>query len=176
MNILGEFKIIKDHIYFRIVKKTRPWAIHTECLHKNKVWDKVKEYVKKGKKTVWYVITPVDMDFVQVETGCDLTKAEYEKVLVERYKWLEQNGQELQLHVHLRVKMNMYEDEDKKIEEEITNAYNWMKKNGFNPNKIVFGWWSYNKKAENTANQLGLEVSTRLDNYFIHDYDLLCLK
>ena len=176
MNPFKELGIVKDHFYFRMIKRTRQLTIHTECLHKENVWEAAQRYVDAGNKAIWYVVTPVNFDFVHAESGCRLSRQAWEKTILKRYKWLEAHGQRIEAHVHLRVKMHMYdssEERRKEVKHKITGAAAWLRKNGFRPEKIVFGWWSFNDFALETARRLGLEPTRRLDYYFIHDYDLL---
>lgn len=176
MNIFGEIGIIKDHLYYRVIKRTRPVTIHTECLHKENVWKAAQEFVSSGRKAIWFVVTPVNFDFISVESGCRMKKSEWENVVLERYKWLQSHGQTIELHVHMRVKMGLYDTEseaDEDVESKVNGAYKWLKDNGFSPSKIVFGWWSCNQHAIDVARENGLQTAKRLDNYFIHDYDLL---
>jgi len=177
MSLIRELRIIKDHWYFRTVKRTRPWAIHTECIHKDNVWKAVQKYVKSGRKDIWYVVTPENFDFVKTEAGVDISQNEWKKKILKRYKWLKDNGQEVQLHVHLRIKMNLYTGEEMKkdVDKKVAGGLRWLKKNGFDPTSIVFGWWSYNNYAISVAKKHGLHISQRLDNYFIHDYDVIGL-
>ncbi len=176
MGILGELRIIKDHIYFRIIRCTRPLTIHTECLHNDKVWDSAKRFVASGKKAIWYVITPVNSGLANREAGCDMSRRSWEKTTLKRYLWLRDHGQQIEAHVHLRVKMGLYSSEkeargDKEMK--IRGAASWLRKSGFSPSRIVFGWWSFDEHAARIAEEEGLKVTQRLDYYFIHDYDLL---
>ncbi len=176
MNILGELGIIKDHIHFRIIKRTRPLSIHTECLHKDNVWAAAQHFVDSGRKAIWFVVTTANYDFVKAESGCMEDAKELERTVAERYKWLQAHGQQIELHVHLRVKMELYDsgrEAAEDIRRKITDGVSWLKSNGFNPKEIVFGWWSSDKTAEDFAAEQGLRTVRRLDYYFIHDYDLL---
>lgn len=176
MCILNEFKIIRDHWYFRMIKRTKPWAIHTEAIDNEHVWKGVQNYVKSGRKDIWFVVTPINFDFVHTQSSITTTKKKWEKLMIERYKWLKDNGQEVQIHVHLKIKMDLYKNDrvrKKDINDKITKAVKWMRNNGFDTDKIAFGWWSYNDYAIEVAKKLGLETVERLDNYFIHDFDLI---
>lgn len=179
MQIAKELQIMKDHWYFRLIKRARPWAIHTECLHKANVWQAAKMYVDSGMNAIWFVLTPANYEFVKAESGVNTSRKTWERILLERYKWLRDHGQEIQLHVHLRIKMDLYTsgaELDKDVKNKISDSVKWMKTKGFDVNKIVFGWWSYNRHAAAIAESHGLRVINRLDYYFIHDYDLLSLK
>ena len=175
MKAIGELRIIKDHIYFRIIRRTRPLTIHTECMHKDNVWGAVQRVVYYGGNAMWFVVTPVNFDFVRTETGCGLKAQQWERIVLERYKWLAEHGQQIETHVHLRIKMSMYDSDEamkRDVNAKILGAVSWLKNNGFNPSMIVFGWWSCNGFAIAAAKKAGLKTVERLDNYFIHDYDM----
>jgi hypothetical protein len=174
MKIADELRIIKDHWYFRLIKRTRPLTIHTECMHKENVWEATKKFVNEGGFGIWYVVTPVNYEFVKAQSGCRLSEQDFEKTILERYKWLQDHGQKIQAHVHLRVKMHMYSPEEREdIGRKITDATKWLRKNGFEVDEIVFGWWSDDQEAVEIAGKNGLKKIGRLDYYFIHDYDLV---
>ncbi len=176
MDAFGELRIIRDHVHYRRIKRTRPLTVHAECLHDEQVWKAVKKFVTRKRSAIWYVLTPVNFDFVAAETGCTTSKKEWEKTVVERYKWLKNHGQRIEMHVHLRVKMGLYpskEEMKKDVRAKIGGAVSWMRKNGFNPKKVVFGWWSFNDYAISVARGFGIEPTGRMDYYFVHDYDFL---
>lgn len=176
MGVLNELRIIRDHFHFRLIRRTRPLTIHTECIHRDNVWEAAQRFVNSGKKAIWHVITPANFEFVNAETGCSTDRAAWEKVLLSRYRWLKEHGQKIELHVHLRVKMHLYEsrpEAERDAKEKIEHACSWLRSNGFSPAEVVFGWWSCDDFAKGVASRLGLRTVGRLDYYFIHDYDLV---
>lgn len=176
MGIFREIKIIKDHFYFRIIRRTRPLTIHTECIYNDNVWKSIQQFVLSGKKAIWYVITPVNFNLVLRESSHAMDRKLWEKTILKRYNWLREHGQQIEAHVHLRIKTALYDSENearKDEETKIRGAASWLRKNGFNPSRIVFGWWSFDRYAVRLAAEEGLKVTKRLDYYFIHDYDLL---
>jgi len=161
--------------YYRFARMTfnkifKTTAVHTEAIHNDKVWEKVKEFVK-NQDAEWFVLTPVDFEFAKTMFGFGGTAKQYEKTILQRYKWLQEHGQKIQLHVHLRYFVSMVSKKEQ--EEKIEGAINWMKKNGFDFDKIVFGWWSYNKISEEIVSKHGLVMPKYFDYYNIHDYDLI---
>ncbi len=172
---MSELSIIYDHLRYKIVRRTRPLTIHTEALHKERVWAAVQQWVEKGNNAVWYVLAPMNWDFVVAEMGVSLSKKEYEKLILSRYRWLQEHGQEIQAQVHLRILPQMYESEaeEKDVEEKVSGSIQWLKNNNFPVNKIVFGWWSFNQQAVDIAKKAGCEPVKRRDHYFIHDYDFV---
>ncbi len=176
ISAMSELSIIYDHLRYKLVRRTRPLTIHTEALHKERVWSAVQKWVEAGNKAVWFVVAPMNWDFVSAEMGVSLSRKEYESVLLERYRWLQQHGQEIQAQIHLRILPQMYEseaEEKKDLEEKVAGSIKWLKANGFPVTKIVFGWWSFNQQAAAFAQQLGVDPVRRRDYYFIHDYDFV---
>lgn len=175
----NELKVIFDHYKFKMLKHTRPITIHTEAIFNDKVWSQIKKFVLSGKKAVRYVITPANYEYAVAECGFKGTKKQYEKIILERYKWLQKNGQDMQLHVHTIRFPEMYLSRKELIadhEAKIREAVKWMKKNGFNVTKIVFGWWSYNRDSIAIAKKFGLETVKELDYWYAHDFDMLRSK
>jgi len=176
MSFFGELRIITDHYRHKLLKRTRVMTIHTEVLYDDRVWEKVKKYVLSGKKAIWFVLTPVNLDFLLGNNGYQGSGKEYEKKVLPRYKWLQEHGQDVQLHVHLRTIPQLYETTEearRDTEHKVKNGAEWLRKNGFNVDKIVFGWWSYNSISAEIAEKYGLKVVKRTDYYFLHDYDFL---
>ncbi len=174
-----ELKVIKDHYRFRVIKRMRPLHIHTEALYKDEVWKRVQQFVESGRSAVWFCLTPVNYEYINIEFGCKLSKAQYEKVLLQRYKWLADHGQEIQLHVHMRVLPELYDSPEESLREQETRlkaALAWMKKHGYSPTKIVYGWWAEDENSRQLAKKYGLENQLRFEHYYIHDYDFLLTK
>ncbi len=179
MGIIKELHVIYDHYKFKLLKKTKPLTVHTEAIFNDKVWEKVQEFVKSGRKVVWFVITPANYEYAIGEIGLDpkkISKEQYSKILLERYKWLQENGQEIQLHVHTIRFPEMYMSKEGLVadhESKIKEALEWLRNNGFNVTKIVFGWWSYNGDSIDVAKKYGLETVREMDHWFTHDFDML---
>lgn len=179
MSITNEFRIIRDHLKLKIIRKTRPLTIHTEAIYNEDVWRAVKAFVNSGKKAVWYVLAPTNLDYVRVHFDFRGRPEEYERTILKRYKWLAEHGQEIQLHVHLLKEMYMYGPRSRALAEQkkkISDAVEWMRANGFDVKKIVFGWWMYDRDSVAIAAKLGLKTIKRTDFYFIHDFDLPYLQ
>jgi len=174
MKLINEFRILRDHTKFLLLSRERP-HIHTEVIHSDIGWKAIKDFVNSGKDAVWFVLTPVNIDFVRATFGYNGVEKGYEKIILPRYRWLESNGQEIQLHVHLHVALNLFtDDSSSRIQEnKIKPAVSWMKKNNFHVNKVVFGWWSYNHISLDIAKKYGLKTINRLDSFYLHDYDLI---
>lgn len=164
----NKLKRIVRFVRSEFLKRGIP-SVHTETIHDKWVWKGIKKYSSKH-KAIWFVFTPENIDYVKAQAGFKGTKKDYEKIILERYKWLQRHGQEIQLHIHL----TMYPELISKTEKEktIKKAYNWLVSNGFNPTKIVFGWWIYDDDMVNISERLGLKVVGYYDYKHLHDYDL----
>jgi len=161
---------VSRFVRMKVNKITKPITIHTEAIQVDSVWEKIKEFASKN-KAEWFVLTPVNFEYAKYSIGFEGNKKEYEKIILERYRWLQERGQTIQLHVHVR---HLPETVSKKEKEEmIKDGYAWLKSNGFNPTKIVFGWWIHDDVMELMAKKLGLEVVGFYDYYFFHDYDFI---
>jgi len=182
LNSIGtEIKNIFIHYKYAITKVSkRPITFHTETVFNDRVWKKVVKFVEAGNKAIWFVITPVNYDFARTDHGLRLSKKEYEKVLIKKYNWLKEHGQEIQLHLHLsRVIIDMYDSKEQNIseqEEYFKQSIGWLKKNGFEVSKIAFGWWNYDKNSMRIAKKYNLEVVKQYDYYWLHDFDFIRKK
>lgn len=185
MNIFGsiatELRNIFVHYKYSLTKASkRPITFHTEAVFNERIWEKVVKFVQAGNKAIWFVLTPVNYDFAKTEHGLRLSKEDYEKVLIEKYNWLKDNGQEIQLHLHLsRVLTDMYDSKEQNIEEQeeyFQEAVDWLKRNGFEATKITFGWWNYDENSLELAKKYGLQVVKQYDYYWLHDFDFIRTK
>ena len=171
---ISELSRIINHYLFHL-KKFGKKTIHCEAIYDDDVWRAVKRFVKSRHRAIWFVLTPVNYDFVKVEYNPP-SKEEWEKIITKRYKWLKGHQQELQLHVHLKLKPEYIPSKRWQIDK-ITTAYYWMKDNlKVTPTMIAFGWWSYNRDSVMIAKSLGLEVIKRRTYWFTHDFDKKFLR
>lgn len=175
----NEIKVILDHYKFKLLKYIRPLTVHAESIFNDKVWKEVQKFVRSGRKAIWFVLTPVNYEYAIAECGFKGSKKQYEKIILERYKWLQEHGQEIQLHLHtirfpemFLTRRALIEEHEKKIK----NAIRWLRVNGFDVDKITFGWWSYNEDSERIAGKYGLKTVRELDYHSFHDFDLLRSK
>ncbi len=96
----------------------------------------------------------------------NVSKREFSKLLKEYYLSLKEKKVNLQLHVHLSMfPENLPYRRKKKL---IVGAYNFFKNElKIIPKEIVFGWWAYDKEAEEIVKSLGLKIVDR----HLHIYD-----
>jgi peptidoglycan/xylan/chitin deacetylase (PgdA/CDA1 family) len=175
----NEIKVILDHYKFKMLRHMGPITVHTEAVFNEKVWKAIQDFVDSGRKAVWYVITPTNYEYAVGEVGFKGTKKQYEKIILQRYKWLQEKGQEIQLHVHTIRYPEMYMSKselEKDHRKKISEAVKWMRSNGFDVKKIVFGWWSYNNDSIRIAKDYGLETVREMDFWSTHDFDMIRSK
>lgn len=135
-------------------------TIHTEELHFNEVWQKIKEilefFKKYNVKATWFSINPTFVGYKYDE-----------KKWIERLKFLKESGQEIQQHTHFYkgkegVKKGIGYDLGKEnVQKRILEDKNWLKeKVGITPIGFVSGVFKINEEI--------LEILER-ENY---QYDL----
>ena len=167
---MSELSRIANHYKAKLLRHTRIPTIHCEAIHNDRVWKNVKYWVKKYHRAIWFVITPVNYEFIQVEVGAP-PKPEWEEIITRRYTWLKSRQQELQPHVHLRLKPMFFSSKSWQ-EAKIKSAVSWMESSlGVKPDKIAFGWWSFNRDSVKISKSLGLDVVKRMDYFYTHDFD-----
>ena len=163
--------------YLRAIKRRSDWfisrfkplTVHTEAIMIDSVWGKIQEGVKKKRVLKWYVMTTRNMHYFRSEFNVRMSKQKVSKLLKERYKWLLDRGQKLELHIHLsHVMSNMsYKEQESRFKESIT----WMKKElGITPKEFVPGWWSYNKDTLKLCKKYNLKMIYQRDYDFTHDF------
>ena len=145
------------------------WGVHTEVVFYDPAWEKIKAICKK-RKMVWFVTTPVNYKYTKAFFNCELSKKDFEKTILKRYKEMEKMGQRIELHVHLSMENNMSYKKQKKM---VKESLDWMGKKGFKVKEFVPGWWTYNKDLVKIVKGFGLRPVRKSDYYAIHDYELI---
>ncbi len=163
--------------YIKAIKRSSDWftsrfkplTVHTEAIMIDSIWGKIKEKVKTWKVKIWYIMTPANMPYFRSEFNIKMSKNKLSKVMKTRYKWMLNQGQKLELHIHLSHVMNniSYKEQDMLFKESI----NWMKKElGIIPKEFVPGWWSYNKDTLKLCKKYNLKMIYPKDYDFTHDF------
>ena len=156
----------------RLFSKFKPMTIHVECAWDDKVWEQIKIKALQGKVIRWYVMTPTNYNYFKVNFNCKLSKKELHKKLVERYKWLIDNGQRLEAHIHFDLLSSMSYENQREFFESSTS---WLKKYlpQCNFSELVCGWWKYNDATLKLCDEFGLKLVKHGDFGDMHDYDLI---
>lgn len=163
--------------YIGVVKRSRDWLIsrfkpltvHVEAIMIDSVWEKVKKEGLGEKVLKWYVMTPANRDYFRSEFNVYMSKEKLSKVMKERYTWMIEHGQKLELHVHLSHIMSniTYKEQEKLFKESI----NWIKKElGIEVKEFVPGWGIYNKDTIKLCSKFGLKMIHEKDYDFTHDF------
>lgn len=164
-------KAIKSKIDW-FLSRFKPLTVHTETLALDTVWNKVKEKVENKDIFKWYVMTPSNKDYFKSEFNINLSKRETSEILKERYKWMIEQGEKIELHIHLSLIMdNMSYDEQEKLFKE---SIKWFEEElGIKPAEFVPGWWSYNSDTLKLCKKYGLKMIKEHNYDYIHDYDFV---
>jgi hypothetical protein len=148
-----------------------PVTVHTEALMLDNVWEEAKKLAISGKVRTWYVMTPANYEYLKMMFNFKMTQEQLSKTLEERYKWLINHGQDLQLHLHLCIIMNISKSEQEKLFKE---SLQWMKeKLNIVPKEFVPGWWTDNSETREILKKYNIKRITRTTFKAIHDYDLV---
>ena len=113
-----------------------------------------------------FCLTPANYDLIRAEQGYTGTKEELSKIMAKRYKELESIGFNIELHLHLGLRLENLNQ--KKIFEE---ALLWMWKNSFDIGYWTAGWYIYNNESINIAERNGIEYFKDNKHYSFHDYE-----
>ena len=149
--------------------KLKPLTIHTEAVVIDSIWEEVKNKSNSGKIHKWYVMTPANYDYFKSSFNVKLSQEKVSKILKERYKWMINHGQQLELHIHLSMLMNMTLAEQEKM---INEAVNWMKSElNVVPSEVVAGWWCYDSNTLKVLKKHNLKLIKFSDYDSEHDYE-----
>jgi len=113
-----------------------------------------------------FCLTPTNYNLVCAEQGYNGTKEELSKIMAERYKELEALGCQIDLHVHLGLRL-----ENINQTRVIGEAKYWMDSNRFNPKTITFGWYIYNDESLLVSKINGLTYFKDKWFFSFHDYE-----
>jgi hypothetical protein len=156
-------------VFAWFISRFKPLTVHTEAIMVDEVWEKIKENVKKGNVKKWYVTTPINKSYFESSFNIKTSEKELSKKMIERYRWMIENNQKLELHIHLSMIMNLSYNEQEKI---FDKAINWMKKNlGINPKEFVPGWWIYNKDTLSILKIKRIKLIKPIHYDYCHDYE-----
>ena len=157
-------------VYNHLRVKGKPLTVHTEMVVNDKVWEKVKEKALNYEVHTWYVITPTNFELFKELFTLKMDKEEFEQKLIERYTWLWENGQRIQLHIHLSKDLQSMTKEEQRTK--IIKSIAWMEDHlHITVKEIVFGWWNYNQDTKEILDELGIDLIKRFEYRDCHDYD-----
>lgn len=160
-------KIIK-HFFEFVLIRFKPLTVHLEAVMVDEVWEEIKKRVLSKEILKWYVMTPANYDYFISSFQIDKSKAEISKIMAERYKWMLEHDEKLELHIHLSIIEDMSLEKQEKLFEE---AISWLKKEvGITVKEFVAGWWAYNENTVNILKKRGIKLIKFSDYNSTHDY------
>jgi len=156
----------------RFFSKFKSLTIHTECAWDDNVWEKIKEKALDGRVVRWYVMTPPNYNYFKANFNCKLSRKEVSDRLCERYQWLVDNNQRIELHLHFDLLSSM---SYKNQREYFISSLRWLKKHfpQCKLSELVCGWWKYNSHTLKLCEEFGLKLVRHGDFADMHDYDLI---
>jgi len=162
---------LKKAINRILLDRFKPLVVHVEAIFNDEVWEEVKKEVSKGKVRTWYLMTPVNYDYFKAHFNIKQSKKEVARIMKERYLWMKEKRQHLELHIHLSKIMNLSFKEQEKL---FRDSMNWLEKEvKIRPKEMAPGWWSYNRDTLFLLKKYGLVLQKKDQAREIHDYNLL---
>jgi len=133
--------------------KEREKTIHAEALVREDLWQKLKKLIGKG--YVWFIISPANYSYCKSYFNIRQDKDQFTKILTERIMFLKENGEEIQLHIHL---CNVKGFLDKQLQDEkFEQAMNFMNAVSVKPTKFAPGWNTYDNYTIKIAKKYGIK-------------------
>jgi len=169
MRLKRNYLIAIKRFFEWIISRFKPLTIHTETIMFDSVWEKIKKEVKNNKIKKWYIMTPANLNYFKSEFNLKTSKKNLSDIMKNRYKWMLNNGQKLELHIHLcHIMENMSYKEQEKL---FKDSLNWIKKElKIEVKEFVPGWWSYNEDTLKICKKFGLKMIFPKDYDFTHDF------
>ena len=155
MNLRNQYNSFLQR-FIKIKKK----SIHVEAIVKDEVWQNLKKLIGKG--YTWFVITPANYGFCKNHFNIRMTKEEFTKKLLERIRFLKDNNEEIQLHIHFTLVKEFFDNQLQ--EEKFDEAMKFMSQLQIKPTKFVAGWYKYNDYTLSLAKKYGIKVFYAFDH------------
>lgn len=160
-------KRFRDIFYLIIgmFKEVREKTIHVEALVREDQWEQLKRKVI-GKNYIWYIITPVNYEYCRVYFNLNMDFNKFEAILKKRIKFLLEQGENIQLHLHLAKDRRFLDFNMQKTR--IREAVAFLNKLNIKPDRFVAGWWIYDKQTVSLLKKVGFkEISDYTINPFM---------
>jgi len=155
--------------YGWFISRFKPLTVHTEAIFLDEVWGEIKKKVENNKVKRWYIMAPANYEYFKSSFNTRLNKKELSKMMKQRYLWMKEKNQRLELHIHLSLTMNnmTFKEQEKLFDE----ALLWMKQElNLTPKEFVPGWWSYNKDTIEILKKNNLKLIKERDYDYTHDF------
>jgi hypothetical protein len=129
-----------------------------------------RHYVGRPSNVKLFCLTPVNYDLVKAEQGFQGTRAQLSRIMAERYKELEYLGCNIDLHLHLGLRL-----ENINQEKMMKEALAWMHKHKFCPRFVTYGWYISDEESRRCEKKFGIKLfnSKQIFNMHLdfHDYE-----
>ena len=161
------------------------YCIFVERIYDDEKFRLLKEFIKNKlacsdgsyppildtEKIYLFVVTPANYYLAVAEQGYKGTMKQFEEIILQRYKELEQMESMDGIRVHLHLHLAMVPEG---INQELMfrKATDWMKHNDFKPEMITFGWYIFNQESLRLAEKYGLKFFNDRFRFSFHDYEL----
>ena len=162
------FQKLARNLFNFFIIKFKPMTVHLEAIMVDEVWEEIKKKSINNEIYKWYIMTPVNYEYFKVHFNVKKSKKEISKIMAERYRWMKDHNQKLELHIHLSIIENMSFEEQEAL---FLGAIKWIKKElGIEIKEFVPGWWAYNKETLKVCKKLGLKFIKYKNYNSTHDY------
>jgi len=157
-------------VYNHLRVKGKPLTVHTEMIVNDRVWKEIQKKALNDEVYTWYVITPTNFDLFKELFTLKMDKGEFESKLIERYIWLKEHDQRIQLHVHLSKDLQSMDKTEQRTK--IIKSIAWLEDHiHIIVGEVVFGWWNFNQDTRDILFELEIDLIKRFQYQDCHDYD-----
>lgn len=157
-------------VYNHLRVKGKPLTVHTEMIVNDRVWKEIQKKALNDEVYTWYVITPTNFDLFKELFTLKMDKGEFESKLIERYTWLKEHDQRIQLHVHLSKDLQSMDKTEQRTK--IIKSIAWLEDHiHIIVGEVVFGWWNFNQDTRDILFELEIDLIKRFQYQDCHDYD-----
>lgn len=147
--------------------------VTVESIFIDEVWLEIQNLVNSKKIKKWFIVTPVDYDYLKSLYNLQISKLDMANIMAQRYRWMLNQGQELELKIYLtRLANNISKEEQ---ETKLNQALHFMAKGlKIKPGEVMFGWFAYNKDSKDLLIQNNLKLAEEKTYKKIYaDYEII---
>jgi hypothetical protein len=139
------------------ILKRKKTVVTVESIFIDEVWQEIQKLSESNKVKKWFIVTPADYDYLKCIYNLQMSKLEMANIMAKRYKWMLEQGQELELKIYLtRLANNITRDEQ---ETKIKQALHFMAKGlKIKPSEVMFGWFASNNSTRELLEDYRLQL------------------
>jgi hypothetical protein len=132
-------------------------VVTLESIYIDEVWKEVQRLVNEKKVYKWFIVTTADYDYLKSLYNLQMSKIEMANIMAQRYKWMLEQGQLLELKLYLtRLANNITLEEQ---EHRLRLALHFMAKGlKVKPTEVMPGWFAYNNQTKELLKTYGLNL------------------